>query len=206
MPSNSRTKKTLRAAEQARPDVKANRQRWHPALAEIPLARLVFLDESGASTTMTRLRGWAPRGERAVGAVPQGDWKTVTLLCAIRRQGPVAPLVFEGALNGEIFLEWTQRFLRRELRAGDVVVLDNLRTHAVAGFEKLVRSRGARVLYLPPYSPDFNPIENMWSKVKAYLRKAKARTFDALVTAVGKALASVSKEDCIGFFHHCGYV
>ena len=167
---------------------------------------MVFLDESGVSTAMARLCGWAPKGERAIGAVPQAGWQTVTLLCAIRLAGPVAPMIFEGALNGEIFLDWTRQFLRRELRRGDVVIMDNLRPHAVAGIADTVAAAGARVQHLPPYSPDFNPIENMWSKVKALLRKSKARSFDSLVEAVGKALKRITKEDCIGFFRHCGYV
>lgn len=157
------------------------------------MGNLIFLDESGASTAMTRLRGWALRGERAAGIAPHGHWQTVTILSGIKRDGPVAPLVIDGTLDGEMFLEWTRRFLLRELQPGDVVILDNLSTHKVAGFAELVEAAGARVLYLPPYSPDFNPIENMWSKMKEFLRAAQARTFDALVAAVGEAFKQVTK-------------
>jgi len=128
------------------------------------------------------------------------------MVSAVRFHGPCAPLVFDGAMNSDIFLDWTRQFLLRELQEGDVVILDNLRPHWASGFQALVESVGARVLHLPPYSPDFNPIENMWAKIKAFLRKAKARTFDALVNAVGGALMEITPEDCLGFFRHCGYV
>lgn len=166
----------------------------------------MFLDESGVSTDMTRHYGRSPRGERVFGSVPQGHWKTFTLLAGVRLRGPLAPLIIDGPLDGPMFLEWTRRFLVPELHAGNVVILDNLRTHAVAGFKEMVNAVGAQVRYLPPYSPDLNPIENMWSKVKAFFRSMEARTYEALLDAMAKALRSITEEDCMGFFGHSGYV
>lgn len=168
--------------------------------------RLVFIDESHASTAMARLRGWGLCGERVIGSVPQGHYKAQTMLAGIRLSGPVAPLVFDGAVNGEIFDAWVEQFLIPELLPGDVVVADNLSSHKNAKARKRLDSFGCRLLFLPPYSPDFNPIEEMWSKVKAYLREAEARTLPALYEAVGIALSLVSLTDCSGFFAHSGYM
>lgn len=169
------------------------------------MGRLVFIDESHASTAMTRLRGWGPRGQRVIGSVPQGHYKVQTMLAGIRLSGPVAPLVFDGAINGEIYCAWVEQFLIPELRPGDVVVADNLSSHKSARATELIKAAGCRALFLPPYSPDFNPIEEMWSKVKAYLREAEARTLPLLYKAVGIALSLVTPMDCLGFFSHSGY-
>ena len=171
----------------------------------MPVEKLVFVDESHASTAMARLRGWGPRGQRVIGSVPQGRYKIQTMLAGIRLTGPVAPLVFDGAVNGEVYCAWVEQFLVPELRPGDVVVADNLSSHKNAKAKEMIEAAGCRVLFLPPYSPDFNPIEEMWSKVKAYLRDAEARTIPALFDAIRDALSLVTLSDCLGFFGNSGY-
>ena len=167
---------------------------------------MVFLDESNASTTMARLRGWGERGKRVIGYVPHGHYKAQTMLAGIRLSGPVAPLVFDGAVDGEMFTAWTEQCLVPELKAGDVVIADNLSSHKVVAARERIEAAGCHFLFLPPYSPDFNPIENMWSKIKEYLRDAAARELDALFTAIGQAFAQISPSDCAGYFQHCGYI
>ena len=145
--------------------------------------RLVFIDESGAQTNMARLRGRCDKAERLRARQPHGHWKTTTMISAIRIDGPVAPFVVEGAVDAEVFRAYVAQVLVPALRAGDVVVMDNLQPHKAAGVREMIEAAGARVLYLPPYSPDFNPIEPMWSKVKQRLRSIAARTVDALFDA-----------------------
>jgi transposase len=182
------------------------RARWRdqtvPALA---VERLVFIDESGAKTNMARRYGRGPGGARVVAAAPAGHWSTTTMVCAVGIDGPRAPWVLDGALDADAFAVYCERVLAPALRPGDVVVLDNLGPHKDARARAAIEAAGARVLFLPPYSPDLNPIENMWSKVKALLRKAAARTFEALLAAIKDALAAVTSADCRGFFRHCGY-
>ena len=156
---------------------------------------------------MTRIYGRAPPGERVVDAVPQEHWKIKTLAGAVRLgEGVTAALAFDGATDGPAFLSFAQCSLAPTLRPGDVVILDNLQPHKAAGVREAIESAGARVLFLPPYSPDLSPIEPMWSKVKQHLRSAKARTDDGLIDAMGDALRSVTPEDVCGYFEHCGYV
>ena len=185
--------------------MKAMREAWPALLAGVEPGRLVFLDESGAKTNMTRLYGRAPAGERVVGRVPHGHWKTTTMLSAVRLDGPCACATLDGPVDADTFLAYVTLVLVPALRPGDVVVLDNLAAHKAAGVAEAVDAAGATLLYLPPYSPDLNPIENMWSKVKARLRAAAARTVQALGEAIDAALASVTPDDCRGFFRHCGY-
>jgi transposase len=186
--------------------VKERREQWHDqTLKDIDPKRLIFIDESGAKTNMTRTRGRAPRGQRVIERVPHGHWQTTTMIAAIRTSGPCAPAVVNGATDADVFRTYIQHVLVPELRPGDVVVLDNLQAHKAAGVAQLITSVGATLVYLPPYSPDFNPIENMWSKVKQHLRSAAARTFDALLRAIADALATITATDCLGFFRHCGY-
>jgi len=154
---------------------------------------------------MARLRGWGRRGQRVIGSVPHGHYKIQTMLAGIRLSGPVAPLLFDGAVNGEIYCAWLEQFLIPELRPGDVVVADNLSSHKSAKARELIKAAGCQMLFLPPYSPDFNPIEKMWSKVKAILRGLEARTLSALYEAVKVALSRVTTADCAGFFRHAGY-
>ena len=165
----------------------------------------MFIDESGAKTNMTRLHGRAPRGERIIGRVPHGHWKTTTMISAVRLDGPCACATVDGPVDADVFRAYVTLVLVPQLRPGDVVVLDNLAAHKAPGIAEAITSAGARLLYLPPYSPDLNPIENMWSKVKGCLRSAAARTIDALGEAIDAALATVTGEDCRGFFRHCGY-
>jgi transposase len=168
-------------------------------------ARFVFLDEIGAHTALTRLYGRAPCGERLVGRVPQGHWRTTTLIGAIRHEGVAASLVFEGATDETAFLAFVKQVLIPALRPGDIVVLDRLSVHRGKAVARALRKAGAGVWYLPPYSPDLNPIEKVWAKVKALLRKAAARTTEALWEAIGQALRAVTAQDCQGCFEHCGY-
>jgi len=185
--------------------VQAARQLWHEHLKDVPVEKLVFIDESGAKTNMTRTRGRAPRGVRVIEKVPHGHWATTTMISGVRTAGPCAAAVVTGATDSEIFLAYVEHVLVPELTAGDVVILDNLQPHKAKGVREMIEAAGAKLLYLPPYSPDFNPIENMWSKVKQHLRSAAARTFDALQEAVTSALNTITPDDCIGYFRHCGY-
>ena len=169
------------------------------------LDRLVFVDESGANTQMTRLRGRARGGQRLVAHIPLGNYQTSTLISGIRVDGPCAPWLFEGPMNGEMFLAWVQQGLAPTLRPGDMVILDNLATHKIRGVCEAVDARGARLLYLPPYSPDFNPIEPMWSKIKQVLRSRAARTDEELLLAAKAAFQSISSADCRGFFFSAHY-
>lgn len=181
------------------------RAHWHQRLkAEAP-TRLVFVDESGANTKMTRWYGRSPSGQRLVAAVPYGHYETSTLIAAICLQGPRAPWLFEGAMNGEMFLAWVRQGLAPTLDENDLVIMDNLATHKVAGVNQAIAEVGARLLYLPPYSPDFNPIENLWSKVKGILRSLAPRTQDQLFQASRIAFNAISITDCHGFFLHAQY-
>jgi transposase len=165
----------------------------------------VFLDESGAQSNMTRLRGRCAVGERLVAKVPWGHWKTSTMISAVRLSGPFAAAVFDCPTDTDVFRAYVEQVLAPALCAGDVVVMDNLAAHKVAGIEQAIQAVGARVLYLPPYSPDYNPIENMWSKIKQRLRSLAPRSWDAICDAFSKALDDVTLQDCLGFFKHCGY-
>jgi transposase len=171
----------------------------------IDSARLVFLDESGATTALTRRYGRAPRGERVEGLVPRGHWKVVTLTAAVRLSGVGACLAFDGATDAACFETYVGDCLSPTLRAGDIVIMDNLSCHKTAAVAGLIRAAGAEVRYLPAYSPDLNPIEEMFSKLKAILRAAAARTIDTLIDAMGEALRAVTPGDILGWFKHCGY-
>jgi transposase len=166
---------------------------------------LVFLDETGLNTKMARICGWSPRGKRCPSAIPHGHWQSSTFLAALRHEQIVAPLLVDGPVDAEVFLVYLQEALSPCLRAGDVLILDNLATHKVQGVQELLRARDVELRYLPPYSPDLNPIENAFSKLKAHLRKAAARTLEELVGAVGNALNTFSATDCGGFFSHARY-
>lgn len=165
----------------------------------------MFIDESGAKSNLCRTHGRAPVGQRLVAKVPHGHWKTTTIISAVALRGPFAPAAFDGPANQEIFRAYVEQVLVPQLRPNDIVIMDNLQLHKPAAVAEAIQSAGASVLYLPPYSPDFNPIENMWSKVKAHLRSAAARTFDDLCNILAAALTTVTHQDCQGFFHHCGY-
>ena len=181
------------------------RAHWHEHLAGEPAGRLVFVDESGANTQMTRLRGRAALGQRLVAHIPQGHYETTTLVSAICLTGPAASWLFEGAMDGEMFLAWIRQGLVPVLHQDDRVIMDNLATHKVAGVREAIEEAGARLLYLPPYSPDFNPIENLWSKIKQILRSLAPRTGDELLQAAKAAFAAVTAADCQGFFLNARY-
>jgi transposase len=174
-------------------------------LAGVSAHHLVFVDESGANTQMTRRYGRSPVGQRLVCHVPQGHYQTTTMIAAVRLKGPQAPWLFAGSMDGELFLAWVQKGLAPVLQPDDVVVLDNLSTHKVAGVQAAIEAAGARLEYLPPYSPDFNPIENMWSKVKQGVRSRNPRNARQLFRAAGAAFDTVTPEDCHSFFLHAGY-
>jgi transposase len=174
-------------------------------VATIPPEKLIFLDESGVTTQMTRLWGRAPKGERIHEATPQGHWKVLTILGAMSLRGLEAVMAIESPTDGDVFLAYTEQVLVPKLQAGDVVVLDNLSAHKVTGIRELIEAQGAELLYLPPYSPDLNPIEQAWSKLKQFLRAAKARTAEALDQAVSEALKTITADNAAAWFRHCGY-
>lgn len=169
-------------------------------------AKLVFLDECGVNTGMTRLYGRAPKQNRVVDAVPDVRFHRTTILSSVRLDGTTVPCIFDDALNGDLFREYIRQFLAQTLHPGDVVVMDNLSAHKVSGVVEAIEAVGASVMFLPPYSPDFNPIELMWSKIKAILRKLKVRVAQLLDDAIAIALRSISPSDIRGWFSHDGYV
>jgi transposase len=185
--------------------VAEKRARWPEQLTGVDPARLVFVDESGANTQMTRWRGRAPRDQRLVAPIPHGHHQTSTLVSAVRLNGPCAPWLFDGAMDGEMFLAWVRQGLVPTLQKDDWVILDNLATHKVQGVREAIEAAGARLLYLPPYSPDFNPIENMWSKIKQILRSLAPRTQAELLAAAKLAFNAITQADCLGFFLHARY-
>lgn len=201
-----RKKKSLHALEQETPRIQRLRRTWRHEVAEIDPKRLVFVDESGATTSMTRSRGRAPKGQRVPGAVPHGHWKVLTLLGAIRLEGLTAASSVLSPTDSDVFRVFVSHALVPALRASDVVVWDNLSPHRAAGVAEAIEKVGARLMPLPPYSPDFSPIEPCWSKVKECLRSAEARTPDALGVAAAEAFARITAEDARGWFEHCGYV
>ena len=179
---------------------------WREFQTKVESCRLIFLDESGVKTNMTRLYGRASRGKRCHDKAPDGRWKTVTVLSSIRLDGETESLMFEGAVDRKTFEAYIEQILGPSLRAGDIVVMDNLGSHKSQVAQEFVESRSASYLFLPAYSPDFNPIEKMWSKVKQILRGIKARTQEELFAAVAKALSMVTADDAQGWFESCGYI
>lgn len=198
-------KKVLKASEQARPDVAERRAQWRVWQCGIDPERLVFLDETWVKTNMTRPRGRAPMGERLVCPVPHGHWKTTTFLAALRVSGLTAPLVIDGAVNGPLFKGWVTQHLAPTLRTGDIVVMDNLNSHKVAGVREAIEAAGATVLYLPPYSPDLNPIETVFSKFKWLVRSQSRRTVEGLWQLCGQVSQLFEESECRNHFQHCGY-
>jgi transposase len=185
--------------------VKAAREHWIANQSDLDAARLIFVDESGLSTKMARLRGWAPKGERCCAAIPHGHWKTITFVGGLTLSGFIAPMMLDRPMNGEWFLAWVEQMLTPALRPGNVVIMDNLPAHKGARVRQAIEACGATLLYLPAYSPDLNPIENAFAKLKAIVRKAAARTFDALENATAKAINLFRPEECANFFINAGY-
>lgn len=198
-------KKSLHAAERDSQENQQRREKFLAAIAAIPPEKLIFLDESGVTTQLTRLWGRAPKGERIAEATPQGHWKTLTTLGAMSLRGIEAAMTVDAPTDGDIFRTYVERILVPKLKLGDVVVLDNLSAHKVEGIRSLIEAQGAQLLYLPPYSPDLNPIEKAWSKFKQYLRTAQARTAAALDQAVTEALQTITADNAAAWFRHCGY-
>jgi len=196
-------KESLHATQRDRPDVKKKRRKFRREVAAIEPEKLVFVDETGATTTMTPTDARSPRGERAVDAVP-ASWETVTLIAALGLDGVRAPMAFEGATDTPLFEAYVEQILVPSLHEGDVVVWDNIKPHQSAGAAAAVEQAGARLLPLPPYSPEYTPIEEMFSKVKQGLRRAKARGKDALYEAMAEVMRSVTPEDILGWFRHAG--
>jgi transposase len=182
------------------------RRRWMREQGMFDPARLVFIDETWTNTSMVRLRGRCPRGERLIGYAPHGHWKTLTFVAGLRHRAMVAPFVLEGAMNGPMFLAYVKQGLVPTLKRGDTVVMDNLPAHKIAGIEQAIEAAGATLLFLPPYSPDLNPIEPAFSKVKAHLRKAAEHTIPRLVRRIGRIVTDFSPQECRNFFRHAGYV
>ena len=198
-------KKSGHASEQQRADVAAARKAWFAAQPDLDPDKLVFIDETWLNTKMARLRGRAPRGERLRAPIPHGHWHTTTFVAGLRLSGIDAPMVIDGPINGEIFLAYVRQVLVPTLRPGDVVIMDNLGSHKSAAVREAITAMGAELRFLPPYSPDFNPIENAFSKLKALMRKAAARTRDTLWDAVATAIEAFTPTECANFFTAAGY-
>ena len=198
-------KKVTRAAEQDRPDVAAQRQQWRAEQAALDPQHLVFVDETWASTNMSRRYGRAPIGERLVGTVPYGHWKTTTFVAALRVSGLTAPLVIDGAVNGDLFVAYVRQVLVPTLRPGDIVIMDNLSAHKRVEVRQVMEAAGAVLRYLPPYSPDLNPIELAFAKLKALLRKAGKRSVEELWNYLGQALDVFTSQECCNYLSHDGY-
>lgn len=178
------------------------RHAWCQRLAGVDLRRLVFLDETGAKTNMTRAFARARRGQRVIDYAPQGHWNTTTLVAGVTVESALAPMVLDGPMDALAFEAYVEHVLIPALPAHAIVVMDNLSPHKAAAVPRLLREAGAELWYLPPYSPDFNPIEQLWAKVKSILRRAKARTQEELCAAIATALAQVTPNDTSGFFDH----
>ena len=181
------------------------RECWRQDQPAFDPARLVFIDETGTTTNMARTRGRSRRGTRLIGRVPHGHWKITTFLAGLRCGEIAAPFVIDRPMNGAIFLAYVRQCLVPTLTAGDIVVMDNLSSHKVAGIREAIEAAGATVRYLPPYSPDLNPIELLFAKLKALLRKAAEREIEALWDRIGKLLDAFSPNECTAYLRHAGY-
>ena len=193
------------AGERDRPDVAHRRAQWTKYQGRIEPERLVFIDETWTKTNMAPLRGWAPCGERLIAKIPHGRWKTTTFLAALRHDRIDAPWLLEGPIDGESFRTYVEKVLLPTLREGDIVIMDNLGSHKGKAVRALIRSAGAKLFFLPKYSPDLNPIEQVFAKLKHLLRKAAARTLEAICIAVGQLLGTFSAEECANYFSNSGY-
>jgi transposase len=197
-------KKTAHASEQDRPDVTEARSAWRARQGRLDPRRLVFLDETWTNTKMARLRGRCRRGLRLKSALPHGHWKTTTFVAGLRCREIIAPLVIDRPMNGLIFRTYVEEMLVPALTPGDMVIMDTLSAHKVDGIRQAIEGAGARLCYLPPYSPDFNPIEQAFAKLKALLRKAAERTIDGLWHRIGEILDQFSPQECQNYFQNAG--
>ena len=193
------------AGERDRPDIARRRAQWTKYQDRIEPERLVFIDETWTKTNMAPLRGWAPRGKRFIAKVPHGRWKTTTFLAALRLDRIDAPWLLEGPIDGESFRTYVARVLVPTLRQSDIVIMDNLGSHKGKVVRELIRSTGAKLFFLPKYSPDLNPIEQVFAKLKHFLRKANARTVDTICAAIGEILRAFTPEECANYFRNSGY-
>jgi transposase len=198
-------KKTVLAAEQARPKLVRRRDQWKQYQGRIDPRRLVFLDETWVKTNMAPLRGWGDRNKRLVAHVPHGHWKTMTFIAALRCDRIDAPWVLNGPINGEAFRAYVKAELIKTLKPGDIVVLDNLGSHKGREVRAMVRGAGAKLIFLPPYSPDLNPIEQLFSKLKHAMRKAIGRTVEAVHEALAAILETVPPSECENYLANAGY-
>jgi len=185
--------------------VARKRRRWKTHQGRLDPARLVFIDETWAKTNMTRLRGWAPRGHKLLAKVPQGRWRTLTFLAALRRDRIDAPCVLDGPINGASFLSYVEQVLVPTLAAGDIVIMDNLGSHKGKAVRRAIRAAGAKLFFLPQYSPDLNPIEQVFAKLKTLLRKAAERTVEATWRRIGTLLNAFSPQECANYLRNSGY-
>ena len=194
------------AAEQSRPDVARKRERWKARQAGVDARRLVFVDETWVKTNMEPLRGWGPRARRLKASVPHGHWKTLTFLAALRHDRIDAPWVIDGPINGKLFVTYVEKVLAPVLAEGDIVVLDNLGSHKGKPARAAIRAKGAHLLFLPPYSPDLNPIEQVFAKLKHLMRKARARAVDETWPLLGTSLDAFAPQECANYLKNSGYV
>ncbi len=201
----SAIKKTLHAAEQDRPDVARMRRLWRKYQGMIDISRLVFIDETWSKTNMTPLRGWAPVGERLIDKVPHGHWQTMTFLAALRHDRIDAPWLLDAPINGETFLTYVREILAPTLQPGDVVIMDNLGSHKNKAVRQAIRKVGAKLLFLPKYSPDLNPIEQVFAKLKHLLRKAQARNPQEIIKAIKQILEEYAPNECTNYILNAGY-
>ena len=201
----SRSKKVLHASEQERADVARARRRWIREQGLLDSTHLVFIDETSVNTNMIRAYGRGLEGERVIGRVPFAAWKTLTFVAALRCEGMTAPMLIKGAMNGEAFLAYVEQCLVPTLERGDIVIMDNVPSHKVDGVQAAIEAAGAALRYLPPYSPDLNPIEAAYSACKAFLRKCAERTEQALSRRVGQFVRRLQADACANFFAHAGY-
>jgi len=201
----TRKKKSLRAAEQKRKDVVRARRKWIREQGLLDSTKLVFIDETSVNTNMVRLYGRAPCGVRLIDHVPFGHWETMTFVSALRHDGMVAPMLIEGPMNGELFLAYVEQCLVPTLKPDDIVVVDNVATHKVAGVAEAIEAAGATLRYLPKYSPDLNPIEMPFSKFKAHLRKLAQRTIPGIRRGIRSFLTSLTGQECANYIRHAGY-
>ena len=182
------------------------RQLWRMAQADLDLTRLVFVDETGTNTAMTRSHGWGRKGEKLYGKTPHGHWMTQTFVAGLCHRAILAPMLLPCPMTGEIFRQWLEEALIPELEPGSIVVVDNLPAHKVASIRQCLEDAGMGLLYLPPYSPDFNPIEQVFAKLKALLRRIAPRSFDAICDAIDSILRKFSPSECSNYIRHAGYV
>jgi len=199
------SKKTLFALEQARADIARRRQRWRSWQDRLDPTKLVFIDETWIKTNMAPLRGWGPKGKRLRGFAPHGHWRTLTFLGALRCDGLTAPCVFDGPINGQSFRAYVEQLLLPTLKPGDIVIMDNLGSHKSAALRQMIRAAGARLWFLPPYSPDLNPIEQAFAKIKHWMRIAQKRSIPDVWRHIGGLVTTITQDECANYLANAGY-